>query len=511
MNEAAVVNELLSVEEMTRADALAIAGGVAGLDLMEKAGAAVADEAAAMVREGAVIAVICGPGNNGGDGFVAARLLADRGFDVRLGLLGDVDALKGDAAVVAARWNGGVLQATPDILRGAALVIDALFGAGLSRAIDGEAKALVIAVNKCRAGKRAAVISVDVPSGLDGTSGLVRSDVVIKADRTVTFFRRKPGHLLYPGRMFCGRVVLADIGIPETVLGDIMPNHYANSSALWRDQFPWPQAESHKFERGSVVVVSGPVHATGAARLGARAALRVGAGLVTLASPLDAVAVNAAQLTAVMVAPFDGADGLSKILDDKRHTAVLIGPGCGVGPATRKMTAVALGKGRAVVLDADALTSFKDAPDELFAAIKAKPDRPVVLTPHGGEFTRLFGNDCKGRSKPESAQAAAERSGAVVILKGPDTVIAAPDRRVAINENAPAWLATAGSGDVLAGFIAGLLAQGMTAFEASCAGVWLHGDCARAFGPGLIAEDLSDVLPMVLMSLHSDLDCSQSE
>ncbi len=499
--------ELLTTAEMAQADFLAVEAGVSSLTLMENAGRAVADAAQRMVRPGAAIAVLCGPGNNGGDGFVAARLLSLRGYNVQVALLGERGALKGDAAAMARTWTGATI--TPDAwhVGDCDLIVDSLFGAGLSRALDGAAAALVAKVNT--SGKP--VLAVDVPSGLDGTAGRALGPVV-QATTTITFFRRKPGHVLLPGRTLCGPVVVADIGIPASVLDTIKPAISTNAPALWSASFPWPRSDGHKYTKGHAIVVSGPAHRTGAARLAARGALRVGAGLVTVASPPEAMADNAAHLTAIMLEPFDGPRGLAGVLDDVRRNAVLIGPGTGVSLTTRLLTQVALEYDAAVVLDADALTSFTIAQDvvpearflddadpvvwALFEHIKEKPGRPVVLTPHEGEFKRVFGE--RTGSKVERALAAAKQAGAVVVLKGADTVIAAPDGRAAINENAPPWLATAGSGDVLAGFITGLLAQGMPAFEAACAAVWLHGECATAFGPGLIAEDLPEMLPRVL-------------
>ena len=515
--------ELLTNEEMAEADRLAVAAGVPFLTLMENAGRAVAEEAAKMVPAGAKIAVLCGPGNNGGDGFVAARLLRERGYRVALFLLPERSALEGDAAAMAARWTGNV--APLDCLKAAHcdLVVDALFGAGLKRPIGGIAADAVNAASTCGA----PVLAVDVPSGLDGNTGRTLGDVAIRASRTVTFFRRKIGHLLLPGRVLCGEVVVAGIGIAGDVLAQIRPATSANAPALWVARFPLPRRDGHKYTRGHAVVVSGPPDSTGAARLGARGALRSGAGLVTVASPRAAFPVNAAHLTAIMLMPFEVPGGLAAILEDRRRNAILIGPGCGVGAATREMVLIALKSKAAVVLDADALTSFTGAgeddddtpatassfgfmpatvksgsavaPAQLFGAIAADPKRPVVLTPHEGEFKRLFGT--LPGSKLDRARAAAKTSGAVVVLKGPDTVIAQPDGLAAINENAPPWLATAGSGDVLAGFVTGLLAQGMPAFEAACAAVWLHGECANHFGPGLIAEDIPEMLPKVLAAL----------
>jgi hydroxyethylthiazole kinase-like uncharacterized protein yjeF len=322
----------------------------------------------------------------------------------------------------------------------------------------------------------------------------------ISATATVTFFRLKPGHLLLPGRLHCGETSVADIGIPARVLKAIAPDTFVNEPALWLAHYPWPRPERHKYARGHAVVVSGPVYSTGAARLGARGALRAGAGLVTVASPRDAIAVNAAQLTSIMVREADDARALASLLADPRKNAVLIGPGVGVGERTKEMVLTALQSNAALVLDADALTSFTDTPDRLFAAISSR-EAPVALTPHDGEFARLFG-DLASVPKLERARKAAQRSGAIIALKGADTVVAAPDGRASINAATSPWLATAGTGDVLGGMILGLLAQAMPAFEGTSAAVWLHGAAARAFGPGLIAEDLPEMLPTVLRSLR---------
>ena len=488
--------ELLTSEEIAQADRLAVAAGVESLTLMENAGRAVATEAARMSARGAHISVICGPGNNGGDGFAAARHLKEAGYDVDVTLLGSRDALKGDAAAMARRWSGTIEPlAFAAFDEAPQLVVDALFGAGLTRPLEGMAAAAVEAIGRTGV----PVVAVDVPSGLDGSSGKPLGPV-LKASRTVTFFRRKPGHLLLPGRLLCGPVTVADIGIPDTVLADMRPLTWANDVPLWRSLLPHPTPEGHKYDRGHALVVSGPLAHTGAARMGARGALRIGAGLVTVASPPAALYVNATHLTAIMLLPCENAEHLSDILADQRKNAVLLGPALGVGEETCELAEATLASGAAAVLDADALTSFADEPDRLEEAIAANEERPVVLTPHGGEFHRLF-PDLTDASKLQRARAAAARMGATIVLKGPDTVIAAPDGRAAINEDAPPWLATAGAGDVLGGFIVGLLAQGMPAFEAACAAVWVHGAAADRVGPGLIAEDLPERLPEVLRAL----------
>ena len=496
--------ELLTPAEMGEADRLTIAGGTPGIALMEKAGRAVAD-AASRRPHGVSVVVLAGPGNNGGDGFVAARVLAERGYSVRVLLAGEVARLKGDAAEAARRWNGPIAPASPKALDGAGLIIDALLGAGLDRPIEGEMRALIEVVNA----SGAPVIAVDLPSGINGATGAIMG-IAVEATETVTFFRRKVGHLLMPGRRCSGRVEIADIGIPNEVLAEIRPRVFVNVPALWKERFPRPRLEGHKYARGHVVVVSGGLAHTGAARLAARGALRAGAGLVTIASPREALAVNAATNLAVMVRPVDGAAELECLLADRRLNAVVLGPGRGVGEPVLMETTVALAGERAVVLDADALTSFAEGPQALFEAIRARGEEaPTVLTPHEGEFARLFKNlpeVTAKTSKLERARAAARVSGATVLLKGPDTVVAAPDGRAAIAENAPPYLATAGSGDVLAGFVAALLAQGMPAFEAASAAVWLHGECGAEVGPGLIAEDLPEAVPKVYRRLFTDLD-----
>lgn len=476
---------LLTCAEMGRADRFAVDHGVPGTTLMANAGAAVATAIRRRYRPCPVL-VLAGPGNNGGDGWSVARDLADHGWDVRVAALGDPARLRGDAAWARRLWSGPVEPARPEALDGAALVVDALFGAGLARDLDGAAAATVSALAARVAGGTAVSVAVDVPSGVDGDTGLVRG-VAAPADLTVTFFRRKPGHLLMPGRALCGTVRVADIGIPVAALQTIDPWTAADGPALWQAARTRRRASDHKYRRGHVVVVAGPM--SGAARLALGAARRSGVGLATAAVPPGTTALFAGDAPGAIVREIEGADGLAQLLADARYSAVVVGPGLGGGEAPRRLATAALLAGRALLLDADGLNAFAGAADDLASLIAA----PTVLTPHEGEFRRLFPDlDLAAHGKLAAARAAAASVGAVVLLKGPDTVVAAPDGRAAIAGNAPPTLATAGSGDVLAGLIGGLLARGVPAFEAAAAGAWIHGEAGRAAGASVLAEDLVD-------------------
>ena len=484
----ATSTELLSVAEMARADALAVEAGIPSLDLMEAAGRAIVDAIAAQWTP-CKVAILCGPGNNGGDGFVVARLLGQKGWPVRVGLLGNT--LKGDAKVNADRWNGSIEPLSLDLLKDAGLIVDALFGAGLARPLDGVARDVVEAINV----RKLPCVAVDVPSGVFGDTGEILGTAPC-CELTVTFFRKKPGHLLSPGRYVCGRLVLADIGIPSSVLAVIQPKIFENTPSLWSHELRKPGADSHKYTRGHALIVGG-VEMTGAARLAARAARRVGAGMVTIAAPASAVPIYLAGDPGQLVIKLDDSTDVEALMGEKKRSAILVGPGNGSSMATQRHTIEALRSRAPCVIDADALTVFRDSPNDLFSWVRG----PCVMTPHDGEFARLFETD---GDRIMRTRRAAEASGAVVLLKGASTIISAPDGRVAINIATP-WLATAGTGDVLAGLIVGLLAQGVTPFEAAGLGAWLHSKAGESIGPGLIAEDISEQLPGILADLYGSL------
>jgi NAD(P)H-hydrate epimerase len=479
---------VLDVRRMDQADSLTVAAGASIAELMENAGHAVAREIETRwsIRP---VTVLCGPGNNGGDGFVAARRLAEAGWPVRVALLGAREHLKGAACRNAERWQGPIEPVSPDAVAGAALVIDALFGSGLTRPLEG-----IVERTLSVAGHGGTpIIAVDVPSGLMGDTGEAMGAVA--AVLTVTFLRKKPGHLLMPGRLLCGEVVVADIGTPTVVLDDVCPDLFENDPALWLSALPRLAPDGSKYTRGHALIVGGyPM--TGAARMAARAAARMGAGLTTIAVPDVALPIYAAALTSIMVHPLAAPGDFDTMLEDHRLSAFLIGPGATATEETRQRVFALLRTSRPTVIDAGALTAFAHDPASLEAAIFG----PCVLTPHEGEFHRLF--DATG-DKLSRARAAARLCGAIIVLKGADTVIAAPDGRAVINTDAPPTLATAGSGDVLAGMVLGLLAQGMEPFLAAAAAVWLHGAAATAFGPCLLAEDLSDQFPALFRSLQN--------
>ncbi|RWB32622.1 NAD(P)H-hydrate dehydratase [Mesorhizobium sp.] len=497
-------NEILSPAEMAEADRLTIsAGPLNGIGLMRNAGAAVAAVVLARFPAARRVHVLCGPGNNGGDGYVVARILQDSAVDVLIWASG-FPKTGSDAALAASECPVRPRPLSEFVAEAGAILVDALYGAGLSKPLSGDAaKAIEVATEL-----NLPVVAVDLPSGVSGESGQVLGRA-FHARITVTFARKKPGHLLLPGREMCGELVLADIGIGDGIVAQLEPRTFENTPPLWLGNFPAPAVDAHKYWRGHVCVFSGGPSATGAARLSALAAARSGAGAVTVLSPANGLQANAAHLTSIMLRKADSIADVQEFIGDRRPSAFVLGPGFGVGERARDFSVAVLGAELrqdgsvdGLVLDADGITSFREAPNVLFEAARHPNAPALVLTPHEGEFARLFPDIAdRNLSKLAKARSAAERAGAIVVYKGADTVIAAPDGRAAINCNGAPWLATAGSGDVLSGVIAGFLAQGMPAFEAACAAVWIHAEAGSRFGPGLIAEDLPLALVPVLREL----------
>ncbi|MEH6402495.1 MAG: NAD(P)H-hydrate dehydratase [Sneathiella sp.] len=484
--------KILSVEQMYEADSRTIQQGVSGKVLMENAGQGVT----AFIEEGWDIcraAILCGPGNNGGDGYVIARALRDAGWPVKVYAYGDVQKLSGDAEFMFQKIEGNVEPLTALDLDQTDLVVDALFGAGFRGAFPTEIETLFDTMQS----KSISIVCVDVPSGMDGNSGEVAKGTPC-ADLTVSFCRPKTGHLFYPAIKNMGRFEVIDIGISDEIIDDLKIQVFENAPDLWLDLLPVPSAMGHKYDRGHCTVMGGGLKSMGAARIAARCALRSGAGAVTLLCAPSALMAYSISLDAVMVQSLRDPEDLGDWLATKRIASILIGPGNGVSDRTRANVIEALKSKATVILDADALTVFKDDPDLLFDKISKKEVGHVILTPHEAEFARIF--EFEGTAL-ERCQKAALRSGAIVVLKGASTIISEPTGRTVINTNATPWLATAGSGDSLAGIISGLIAASMPCFEATTMGVWMHGEAGIRFGPGLIAEDIEAQIPRILADL----------
>lgn len=478
---------LLDTASARAIDKAAIAAGIPEIELMERAGAAATAAILSHWGERPAL-VLTGPGNNGGDGFVIARLLSEAGWPVRVAGMKQRDQLSGAAALAAARWTGVIEDLKPEALAGAELVVDALFGIGLGRPLDGVVRAVVEAVND----GSAPVVAVDIASGVDSDSGAILG-VAIEAELTVTFFRRKPGHLLLPGRDLAGEIVVSDLGVADSIYASIPAAIFANAPELWRDAFPWPTAGSHKYTRGHAVVLGG-TRMTGAARLAAHAAQRVGAGLVTIAADPSVVSLYAAWRADLLISAVATPQDFVDLLSDKRLNAVLLGPGSGADARLTAAIGAALDAGVSLVLDADAMRILAE-PNGLLKRLNGR----VLMTPHEGEFQRVFG--APAPRLPAALKAAAQ-TGATVLLKGSDTVVATPDGKVVINSGAPPELATAGSGDVLAGLAVGLLANRLSPTLAALIACWLHGKAAALFGPGLVAGDLPETIPSALTILR---------
>lgn len=487
---------LLDAASSRELDKRAIAGGIAGSALMEAAGRSLADTLTDYVgtplEAGGAIIVLCGPGNNGGDGFVAARYLEEWGYPVSLRCSHLPSELKGDAKKAAGKWRGEVEPLSTTGFKDASAIVDCLFGTGLTRPIEGEMANVVDAMNT----SETFVISADLPSGLCANTGRPLGPCV-EAGATVTFNFKKPGHTIVPGRYFCGgngNIHVADIGIPADTLNGEMPTNYENVPSLWGQTFPFSGPQTHKYGRGHMLVLGGKEPTLGASRLASLAGLRVGAGLVTLAAPTETYAVQASALMDVMVRRFDSAFGFMGIVNDPRIRSVLVGPGAGRGEKTVDLVKQVGAKNKSLVLDADALASLVGRVD----LIKELKSPEVVLTPHEGEFAKLFPNISFAEDRLDAAKKAAKETNSVVVLKGVSTIVAAPDGRASVATNAPSWLSVGGTGDVLSGMICGLITQGMPAFEAASAGVWVHGEAGMSAGRGLLASDLLQVIPKVL-------------
>ncbi len=481
-------HELLTPAQMGEADQLTFASGIDGMTLMEAAGHAVKDVILSRYPDLKRAVILCGPGNNGGDGYVVARLLAARGIPVTLFRNGAPRA-GSDAAKAANLWSGECLPLANLAVAAGDVVVDALYGAGFKGRLEGADAAAAALVRE----SGAPVVAVDLPSGLSGLGGTADGEA-FRANHSVTFFRKKPGHLLQPGRELCGTVHVANIGISPRVLATIGPALQENGPHIYQSALPHPSVTTHKYARGAVGVFSGEAHASGAARLCAASAAKAGAGAVTLLGPDEALTAMAAQVTSAMLRKAESLAEIDAIAADEKFRALVIGPGFGRYRFLHEAVLAVLAPPvkRGLVLDADVFSAFALEGDVLFSAIKAGAAH-VVLTPHEGEFARLFPDLAQGGlPKHEKAREAAKRAGAVVILKGADSVIAAPDGRAAINSNGGPELATAGSGDVLAGIVGGLLAQGMLAFEAACAAVHLHAAAGARLGAGLAAEELAN-------------------
>ena len=481
---------MLTVEAARAIDRAAIDAGTPEIELMDRAGTATA-EAILGRWEKTEALVLAGPGNNGGDGFVVARRLAEANWPVRVALLGERESLSGAAAAAASRWQGPIQALKPGALNGAGLVVDALFGTGLARDLEGPVRETVEALNQLNV----PVVAVDVPSGIDSDSGQILG-AAIEADLTVTFFRRKPAHLLLPGRELAGETIVSDLGVAESVYASIPATIFANAPALWLASFPWPTAASHKSTRGHVLVLGGSV-LTGAARLAAHAAQRIGAGLVTIAAEPAVIPIYAAYRPDLLMAPVANFEDFRKLLADPRRNAILLGPGAGTDRRLENAIGAALATHAAVVLDADSFPVLADRKNGLLRRLGNR----VVLTPHEGEFARLVGEP---KPRLTAALRAAAETGATLVLKGSDTIVAAPNGHAIINSGAPPELASAGTGDVLAGLLAGLVANHLAPLQAAAIACWVHGQAAALFGPGLLAGDLPDLVPRVLKSLRHE-------
>ena len=483
---------ILSNKEMAKADLLTIESGISSLDLMFNAGKKVFDNLP--IQKGKKALFICGPGNNGGDGYVAADLLLKKGMEIDIYCPISKARESNDNLYYKQKLNNSLFVSKIKNITNYCYVVDALFGTGLSRTMSNDLISLVNNINQSKLD----VYSVDIPSGINGDTSAVLGGA-FNASKTITFFNKKKCHYLYPGKKHCGKIIVEDIGINTDVFEKIMPNIKKNDPSLWIKSFPFPVSSDHKYSRGMLVINTGPQFQTGAARLAGRSAMRVGAGAVTMVCDEETAKILEPQISVELLSVIKEKNDIQKLLKDKRVSCALIGPGNGVNDETKARTLMALAFVDHCVIDADAITCFETNPEELFIDTYTH----TILTPHEGEFKRLFGDKLSIiEDKVLRCLEASKKAGSIVLLKGADTVIASPDGQVVINSSEEPYLATAGSGDVLAGIIASLVGEKkMRAFDAACAGAWIHSRLGELIGPGLIAEDLVDKIPYVIKEL----------
>ena len=495
---------ILTSKQTKNLDILSIKNGVSLSNLMENAGEASFDIIINQIIPNILnfnnkITILCGPGNNGGDGFVIAKKLCQKNFDVTVCSPFDKHKFNPTVKTKLKSCTFDIVNPSQKLFKRADLIIDALFGVGLNRDINKELSYLIKLVNK----EKKFVVSIDIASGLDSDTGEERP-ISINADHTISFQTPKPCHYLLPGKIKTGKLSIVQIGIPKKVFNNIknLSKIYLNTMDLWKSHFPRPNEYDHKYSRGHLLVQSGDKFSTGASRLASLSALRVGAGIVTLASTDESAMINAAHLTSVMVKNINTKKDFIDFYNKRKVNAFLIGPGCGLTKYTKELSLVAIKTGLPVVLDADSISVFEDEPNELFSAIK-KYNKNVILTPHEGEFKRIFKNSIG--SKISKASKASRESSAIIIYKGNDTIISSPNSHLAISDKTSPFLATAGSGDILAGICAGLLSQGMDAFMAACAGQWFHKKIGEISGPGMIADDMPGFIETFLPNILGEI------
>jgi len=487
-----MVEYILTNEEMAEADQMTIASGVPSIELMENAGKAVFNNIP--IKNIDRVLLLIGPGNNGGDGFVVARLLIEIGISVDIFFYNN-GKISNDCKINKDKIDSQSFISEIRNYSSYSYVIDALFGTGFTRKIPSQLEKIFSIVKK----NKIPVYAIDIPSGINGNSSIVNGDC-LECVKTITFFNKKKCHYLYPGKNFCGEVIVEDIGIKTDVFKEMMPKIRNNNPELWIKEFPFPSSFDHKYSRGLLIINCGPIYKTGAARLAGRSAMRVGAGAVKLICDDEAAKVLEPQISVELISVVKEKNEIQQIFKDRKVSSILVGPGNGVNDETKSRTLLALAFVKHVVIDADAITCFEKNPKELF--VDTYPH--TILTPHEGEFRRLFGDEIASiEDKVVKTVEASKLAGSIVVLKGADTIIANPEGQAVINSSEAPYLATAGSGDVLAGIIASLVGDNkMSAFNAACAGTWIHSKLGELIGAGLIAEDLIDNIPLIIKKLQ---------